>query len=89
MTADLKDKKLNDLLEQWQFHYNWHRPHSSLNGKSPIDILAEKTSITPCWEDISTGYTPENEPFRIQNYQDDLKNLRILKKQNNAILKAN
>ena len=88
MKADLKDKNLNDQLEQWQFHYNWHRPHSSLNGKTPMDILVEKSAKTPLGEDISSKYKPENEPYRMQNYQDDLKNLRLLKKQNNAILKA-
>ena len=36
-TVSLDDPKLADKLEEWQFHYNWHRPH----GKSPIDVVCE------------------------------------------------
>lgn len=27
-------EKLQDSLTEWQFYYNWHRPHGSLNGKT-------------------------------------------------------
>ena len=29
---------LRDELAQWQFFYNWQRPHSSLKGKTPCEI---------------------------------------------------
>jgi transposase InsO family protein len=29
-TVDIHNEKLADLLEEWQFDYNWHRPHSSI-----------------------------------------------------------
>jgi len=68
VTADLKDKKLNDRLEEWQFHYNWHRPHSSLNNKTPIDVVNEKSNLTPYWEDLHHKYDISKEPILEQNY---------------------
>ena len=35
-TVDIKDPLLPDLLAEWQHYYNWDRPHSSLDGKTPI-----------------------------------------------------
>lgn len=68
ITADLKDPQLNDRLEEWQFHYNWFRPHSSLQGKTPRDVLTEKSSITPFWDDVIDRYDPDHEPILEQNY---------------------
>ena len=28
------------MLERWIHHYNWHRPHSGINGAAPISRLA-------------------------------------------------
>lgn len=36
-TISLNDTELRDRLDEWQFYYNWHRPHSSLGGKTPIE----------------------------------------------------
>lgn len=69
ITANLKDPALNDRLEEWQFHYNWYRPHSSLGGKTPMDIVVEKSSVTPFSEDVEIKYEPEKEPIREQSYQ--------------------
>lgn len=68
VTANLKDPQLNDRLEEWQFHYNWHRAHSSLKGKTPVDVVTEKLAVTPLWEDIGAKYDPAKEPIREQNY---------------------
>lgn len=57
------DPQLNDRLEEWQFHYNWFRYHSSLQGKTPIDIISEKSSITPSWDDVIDKYDPDHEPI--------------------------
>ena len=70
-TADLKDPQLNDRLEEWQFHYNWFRPHGSLGGKSPIDIVTEKSALTPIWEEVGAKYDPSKEPIREQHYGRD------------------
>lgn len=68
VTANLKDSQLNDRLEEWQFHYNWYRSHSSLKGKTPMDVVTEKSALTPLWEDIEAKYDPSKEPIREQNY---------------------
>ena len=34
-TVDLGANNLEDLLSEWQHYYNWFKPHSSLEGKSP------------------------------------------------------
>jgi len=36
------DVDLNKKLAQWEEFYNLHRPHSSLKGKTPYEILREK-----------------------------------------------
>ncbi|WP_460474260.1 IS481 family transposase [Emticicia fontis] len=67
--VDLKDKDLPFLLEQWQFHYNWYRPHSSLNNKTPMDIVVERSAITPFWENVEEGYDSSKEYIRVQSYK--------------------
>lgn len=64
--ANLKDPELNDRLEEWQFFYNWYRPHSSLGGKTPMHIINEKSAITPLSEDVEAKYNPDKEPIREQ-----------------------
>jgi transposase InsO family protein len=36
------DVDLEKKLAQWEKFYNFHRPHSSLKGKSPFEVLREK-----------------------------------------------
>jgi len=36
------DVDLNKKLAQWEKFYNFYRPHSSLKGKTPYEILREK-----------------------------------------------
>ena len=51
--ADLSDfEKLRDELSAWQFFYNWQRPHGSLGGKSPSDIVGSLGEKTPLWEAV-------------------------------------
>ncbi|MDR0555415.1 MAG: integrase core domain-containing protein [Holosporaceae bacterium] len=38
-SVDVKDPNLEALLSEWEFRYNWHRPHSSLNGKHPMKSI--------------------------------------------------
>ena len=63
-TADLSDPELSDRLEEWQFHYNWHRPHGTLSGKSPIDIVCELNEDTPLTAEICAAYDPNKEHYR-------------------------
>ena len=46
-TVSLDDPDLVTKLDEWQFYYNWHRPHGALNGKAPIDRYCELSSNTP------------------------------------------
>jgi len=78
-TTDLADPQLSEKLEQWQFYYNWHRPHGSLNGKAPIDRLCELGSKTPLWDDVEASYDRAKERIQEQNYRVDLE-LRKLKR---------
>jgi hypothetical protein len=73
VTANLKDPQLNGRLEEWQFHYNWYRPHSSLKGKTPMDIVIQKSALTLFWEDIEAKYDSSQEPIREQNYSRERK----------------
>jgi transposase InsO family protein len=36
------DVDLNEKLEEWQNFYNFYRPHTALNGKTPYEVLREK-----------------------------------------------
>jgi len=72
-TVDVKASNLPDLLSQWQFHYNWFRSHSSLKGKSPIQVVNELTDKTPVWEEVSAMYDPLKERIKVQNYWLDSK----------------
>lgn len=80
--ANLKDPLLNDRLEEWQFHHNWHRAHSSLKGKIPMDVVTVESALTPLWEDIEAKYDPAKEPIREQNYgwERKLRKYRIKRK---------
>jgi transposase InsO family protein len=33
----------NDKLQEWEDHYNYHRPHGSLAGQTPYERLKQKT----------------------------------------------
>ena len=46
-TIEPSDPELAVRLEEWQFFYNWHRPHSSLGGKTPIERYCELIEQTP------------------------------------------
>ena len=70
--ADLDDPELSERLAEWQFYYNWQRPHGSLNGKTPMQVAAKLADTTPLWEDVGRQYGPENERLQHQNYQVDL-----------------
>lgn len=72
-TVNIEDPKLEEKLEEWQFHYNWHRPHGALNGKAPIDKVCQLSSKTPIWDEVEAGYDPSKERFQEPNYWLDLR----------------
>ena len=64
--SDLSDfETLREELPQWQFFYNWQRPHGSLKGKPPSAIVAELSEKTPLSEEVANNY-------KIDNYHKDL-----------------
>lgn len=65
-------------LSEWQHFYNWHRPHSSLGGKTPTDKCHELSQQTPFSDDVEQNYDINSEPIREQNFTLD-QTLRKLK----------
>ena len=41
------DIDIKAKLKEWETYYNCHRPHSSLNGKAPFEVLREKLQKQP------------------------------------------
>jgi transposase InsO family protein len=76
-TADLSATDLEERLEEWQFYYNWHRPHGALHGKSPIDKVCDLLQNTPYWEDVYNNYDPSNRRIQNQNYRLELQLKRL------------
>ena len=64
--------KPGGIHSEWQHYYNWDRPHSSLNGKTPIERLTELYDQIPLWEEISAKFDQGKERIREQNYHADL-----------------
>ena len=47
-TVDLSNfEKLKNQLKEWQFSYNYQRPHGSLNGNTPAQYSGELGNNTP------------------------------------------
>jgi transposase InsO family protein len=78
-TVDLLTPDLEERLEEWQFYYNWHRPHSALNGKSSIDRVCELLKKTPYWDDVYNNYDHQNQRIQNRNYNIELQ-LKKLKR---------
>lgn len=71
-TMNVNDPNLEKELGDWQHYYNWYRPHSSLDGKSPMDKYDELSSKTPFWDEVIENYDPSKERIKLQNYKLDL-----------------
>jgi putative transposase len=78
-TADLADPDLALRLEEWQFFYNWRRPHTSLNGLTPMERYCALSSQTPYTEEIHAQYALTPERYQERNYYLD-RQLRGLKR---------
>ncbi|MCO8319752.1 IS481 family transposase [Burkholderia multivorans] len=66
-TGDAIDQR----IEEWQFNYNWRRPHGSLGGKTPIDRIAELSEITPLAEEVESAYDETKERIRHREWRVD------------------
>ena len=78
-TVDIGRPDLEQQLQEWQHYYNWHRSHSSLKGKTPIDAVCELFDKTPLGEEVDGLYDVSKERIQEQNYRLDLQ-LRKLKR---------
>lgn len=78
-TADINDPDLEDRLEEWQFYYNWQRPHGSLNGKTPMGKNCELINETPLWDEVIDRYDKSKEHIQDADYKTELQ-LRKLKR---------
>ena len=58
-------------IDYWQFDYNWRRPHGSLNGKTPVERIAEVSGLIPDRDAIAIAYDPNREPLRFSNWEAD------------------
>ena len=56
-TVDLSADDLKELLAEWQHYYNWERPHSAHNGKTPMvrtsNLLRKHLILKPFKQTIS------------------------------------
>lgn len=68
---DIKREDLVEELGYWEFYYNWHRPHSSLQGKTPNEKYAELIHDTPLHEEVGKNYDPSKERIVSQAYNRD------------------
>lgn len=41
--TSLKEARL--IIEKWKYHYNYERPHTSLNGKTPIEVANQMKQV--------------------------------------------
>jgi transposase InsO family protein len=70
-TVNLKAADLSAQLQRWQDHYNQHRPHGSLSGRTPWQVWYERSSLTPFRDEVETKYDRSAERLRHPVYQID------------------
>lgn len=71
-TVDLKCDDIEILLAEWQHYYNWDRPHSAHNGKTPVERYFEVSEQTPFSDEAQEFYQAHNEGVQLSNYRRDL-----------------
>ena len=76
-TVDLEEDDLDDQLALWQHYYNWDRPHSAHNGKSPMEKYFELSDKTPFSDEIFNLYKSDSVRIQNANYKVDLELQRL------------
>ena len=76
-TTDLSSEDLEYQLAVWQHYYNWNRPHSAHNGKSPMEKFFDLIDETPFSDEVSSQYRSSNERVQDANYKVDLELQRL------------
>ena len=71
-TVDLRTEDLFEQLNDWQAHYNEHRIHGSLNGRTPWEVWYERARLTPLSEEVEALYNESAERIRHPDYRIDL-----------------
>lgn len=68
---NLKDRNISiePLLSKWEHFYNYKRPHSSLNGKTPYERYLELKQQTPIQPDVTGKYWEKEEIIRPRNHR--------------------
>uniref|UniRef100_UPI001F4F1653 integrase core domain-containing protein n=1 Tax=Serratia oryzae TaxID=2034155 RepID=UPI001F4F1653 len=78
-TTRVRRSVTKELLAEWQHYYNWERPHSAHNGKTPMERYFELAEQTPYSDAVHANYQPSDEHIQEQNYRLELE-LRKLKR---------
>ena len=72
-TIDFTDPELDMRIEEWQFFYNWYRPHGSLKSQTPMEKACGLLNKTPYWTDVHEAYDPTKEHIQEKNYRLEMK----------------
>lgn len=70
---DYRDLELNPRIEEWQFDYNWRRPHGSPGGRTPIERTCVGADSMPLRADVALDYDASRERLRHRDYKHDQK----------------
>ena len=70
-TVNLTAADLSAQLQSWQDHYNQHRPHGSLSGRTPWQVWYERCSLTPFCDEVEAKYDRSAERLRHPVYRID------------------
>jgi len=78
-TALQATKYTYNSITYWQHYYNWDRPHSAHQGRSPMERYFSLADDTPFSDEAYESYNPASERLKDPNYRVDLE-LRRLKR---------
>jgi transposase InsO family protein len=70
-TVDPRSPNIRERLDEWQHFWNWERPHSALDGKTPIDRTCELLTKIPSGDTVEAAYNPAKERIRVAEYAID------------------
>jgi hypothetical protein len=76
-TVNLADENLADRLHERQFDYNWHRPHSSLGSKTPLQKFCELSDKTPIWKEVVADYNSLKERVQERDYKVEMQSRKF------------